>query len=76
MSTPTGPADFQPRTESNFPTVDFPRECHIVLRDCGLIEPSGLELYTFTSATTAKSSSVTNSSATSSCWARADSSMP
>ena len=26
-------------TESNYPTLDFPRECHTVLRDCGLIEP-------------------------------------
>lgn len=39
MSGPTGPADFQPMTESNYPTLDFPRECYTVLHDYGLIEP-------------------------------------
>ena len=34
------------------------------------------EVYTLTSATTANSASVTNSMPSSSCWVRADSSMP
>src|SRR6476659_3237173 len=39
MTRPTGPADFQPKTESIFSTVDWPREESVVLQDYGLIEP-------------------------------------